>query len=59
MKAIEITKGANGYPKDLHRGYVGFESYEEAREFAGKYNGAVVELRIRGGHDLWESRGRA
>lgn len=57
MKAIEITTGMNGYPSHLHRGYIDFDSFEEAEAFAKKYNGQVVELVKRDGWQLWQSRG--
>lgn len=57
MKPIEITTGMNGYPQGLHRGYIDFESFEQAEEFAKKYNGRVVSLHQRGGWQLWESQG--
>lgn len=47
----------NGYPEHVHRGYVGFESFRQAEEFAKKYDGTVVELVRRDGHDFWTSRG--
>lgn len=58
MKAIEITAALNGYPEHLHRGYIGFKTFEEAENFAKKYDGEVVELRRRDGWQLWVNRGR-
>ena len=46
-----------GYPSHLHRGYIDFDSFEEAKAFADKYNGEVVELVRRDGWQLWQSRG--
>lgn len=57
MKAIEITTGMNGYPSHLHRGYVGFDSFEEAECFAERFNGRVVTLKKRDGWQLWQSMG--
>lgn len=57
MKEIEITTGMNGYPQNLHRGYIGFYNYEEARRFAEEHKGEVVSLRRRDGWMLWESQG--
>lgn len=43
MIEIEMTTGRNGYPRGLHKGYVGFSSYEEARQQAERTNGEVEE----------------
>ena len=58
MKKIEITDGINGYPKHVHRGVIGFETYEQAKKFAEEHDGDVYSFRKRDGWDLWESLGR-
>ena len=58
MQTIEITTGINGYPSHLHKAYIGFETFEQAEEFAKKNDGVVVALRKRDGWQFWESEGR-
>ena len=58
METIEITTGINGYPSHLHKAYIGFETFDQAEEFAKQNNGVVVALRKRDGWQFWESEGR-
>lgn len=55
---IEITEGMNGYPKNLYKALIGFDTYEDAESFADEVNGEVVLLTKRDGHQLWFNSGR-
>lgn len=58
MQTIEITTGMNGYPSHLHKGIIGFDTFDQAEEYAKQNNGVVVALRKRDGWQFWESEGR-
>lgn len=58
MQTIEITTGMNGYPSRLHKGIIGFDTFEQADEYAKQNDGVVVEFRKRDGWQFWESQGR-
>lgn len=59
MKKISITSGSNGYPANLRAGWVGFDNFAQAEQFAGEIGGQVVYLRRRDGWQFYEERGRA
>ena len=53
-----ITQGINGYPEGLVAyGIIGFDNYEEAEEFAKKYDLETSLFRSRDGWHFWEYRG--
>ena len=58
METIEITTGINGYPSHLHKAHIGFDTFDQAEDFAKQNNGVVVALRKRDGWQFWESEGR-
>lgn len=58
LELVEITQGMNGYPSNLYKAVSGFESFEEAEDFANDVNGEVVLLSRRDGHQLWVNKGR-
>lgn len=57
LEIIEITSGVNGYPSNLRAGVIGFETMEEAEDFASKYDGSVVCFHRRDGWRLWNIEG--
>ena len=57
LELIQITHGTNGYPKWLEYGIIGFESYEEAEEFASQWDCEVCSFHRRDGWQLWECKG--
>ena len=48
---VETTSQANGYPSNLKYAYIGFETFEQAEEFANKFN---MELAILDKHNGWQ-----
>lgn len=57
MQKIEITTGTNGYPEGLHRGVIGFNSFEDAQKFAEENSGEVILLHKKNGWELYQSKG--
>lgn len=56
LKAIEITEGINGYPRDLRGAVIGC-SYDKADEIASRYGCSVVSVKRRDGWRLFECEG--
>lgn len=59
LTIIETTSEGNGYPKNLKKAVVGFETLEEAEEFAKENGGEVIELVKKAGQQLWSRGSRA
>ncbi len=55
---IETTSEPNGYPRNLRKAIIGFESYEQAEELAEKYGLEIEMFEKRDGWDLWARRDR-
>ena len=55
---IETTSEANGYPRNLRKAIIGFESYEEAEKHAEKHGLSIEMFERRDGWDLWTRRDR-
>ena len=53
---IETTSEANGYPRNLRKAIIGFESYEQAEELAEKHGLSIEMFERRDGWDLWTRR---
>lgn len=58
LELVTITQGMNGYPSGLYKAVSGFESFEDAEDFAKQVHGEVVLLTKRDGHQLWSNNGR-
>lgn len=58
LNLIETTSEANGYPRNLQKAIIGFESYEEAEKLAEKYGLEIEMFERRDGWDLWARRER-
>ena len=58
LNIIETTSDGNGYPRDLKKAITGFESFEEAEEFASENGLQVIELRRKAGQGLWSRTSR-
>lgn len=58
LELVTITQGMNGYPSGLYKAVSGFESFEDAEDFAKEVNGEVVLLTKRDGHQFWTNNGR-
>lgn len=56
-KAIELTSGTNGYPRNIRPAIIGFESFEEALEAAENTDGYVAAFHQKYGWQLWEEKG--
>lgn len=56
LRKIEITEGANGYPKNCHPAVIGFDNFKQAEQFVKDFGGEICDLRVRDGHHLWENR---
>jgi len=53
----ELTSGSNGYPENTRKCITGFETYEQAKDFATKTGGEVTSIRSRDGWTLSQSEG--
>lgn len=58
-KIETIKRGGNGYPREIRLAYIGFDTYEEAEQFAVANDGEVHEFHKMDGWQLWERIGRA
>lgn len=58
LEIVEVTKGTNGYPKNLSKAVIGFDTWEEAEEFAKETEREIVRMTKRDGHQFWWSEGR-
>lgn len=58
LKLVDVTQGMNGYPSGLYKAVSGFESFEDAEDFAKQVRGEVVDLCKRDGHQFWSNCGR-
>jgi hypothetical protein len=55
VKLIETTTGRNGYPQNLKKAIIGFDSFEECEEVAYNYPKArITTFHKRDGWQLWE-----
>lgn len=59
LEVIESTIEANGYPRNLKKALIGFESFEQAEQLAEKYNMSIEAFKKRDGWQLWHREGRA
>jgi hypothetical protein len=56
---IEITQGMNGYPEWLgDYAVIGFQTWDDAQQFADTYGGDINLYHRRTGWHLWENLGR-
>lgn len=53
---IETTSESNGYPRNLRKAIIGFESFEQAEELAEKHGLSIEMFEKRDGWDLWARR---
>ena len=54
LRFIETTSGMNGYPQDLQPALIGFETFEEAEEFAQENGLQTYIFHKREGWQLWQ-----
>jgi len=57
LKAIELTSGMNGYPKNVRPAVIGFETFDEALKAAENTDGCVSAFYQKYGWQLWEEDG--
>ena len=57
-KIVETTSEGNGYPSNLKKAVIGFETFEDAEKFAEENGGEIIELRRKAGQELWSRYGR-
>lgn len=53
LRVIETTSSANGYPSHVIPAITGFESWEQAEQFANAYNLTLMWCDYRNGQNLW------
>lgn len=59
LQIKEITTGMNGYPQGLgDYAIIGFDTYQQAEDFANEHGCEVSLFKIRDGHQLWTNLGR-
>lgn len=59
LLVIDTTDNGNGYPSNLKKGVIGFDSFKQAEEFAKEVNGEVTHFYKRYGWKVYTRRGRA
>jgi len=50
---IETTSASNGYPQNIKGAVVGFNTFDQAKELAEKYNLMIYSFHKRNGWSLW------
>lgn len=58
LQVVEVTEGMNGYPKNLSNAVIGFDTWEDAEDFAKETERQIVRMTKRDGHQFWYSSGR-
>lgn len=58
FELIETTSEPNGYPRNLRKAIIGFETFEQAEELAEKHGLSIEMFERRDGWDLWTRRNR-
>lgn len=53
IKKIQTTSDANGYPTNLKNGYIGFETWAEAKKFAEEKDLALMCISQNAGWQVW------
>lgn len=57
LELIETTSEYNGYPRNIQKALIGFQSFNQAKELAEKYGLNIEEFRRKDGWDLWHRTG--
>ena len=59
LEYIESVRGGNnGYPSGIEGGIIGFSSFDEAKEFANKYNLWLCTFHKKAGWQMYEREGQ-
>lgn len=53
LEMVETTDSGTGYPSHIRNGYIGFESFSDAEEFAYAHGMDVIILHRKDGWNLW------
>lgn len=59
LYVIETTSGANGYPENLKKALIGFDTFRQAQEIAKKYDMRIEKFFRRDGWNMWQREGEA
>lgn len=57
LSVIETTSERNGYPSNIKKAIIGFDSFEEAKEIAEKEGLKIQFFKKKDGWDLWYRTG--
>ncbi len=57
LEYIETTSARNGYPQSIKGAVIGFETYEEAKNFASENDLEIQFFKKKDGWDLWYRNG--
>lgn len=58
LDLIETTSEMNGYPRNLRKAIIGFETFDEAQKLADMYDLTVQEFTRRDGWQFWVREGK-
>lgn len=58
LQIVEVTEGRNGFPKNLSKAVIGFDTWEDAEKFTKETERQVVRMTRRDGHQFWFYKGR-
>jgi len=56
-KVIETTSERNGYPSNLKKAIIGFNTFEQAKKMADEYGLSIQFFKKKDGWDLWHRTG--
>lgn len=59
LEIIDTTSECNGYPRNIQKAIVGFETFEEAEELAKKHNLRIEVFKSQDGWNFWYRTGNA
>lgn len=59
LEMVETTDSGIGYPSHIKNGYIGFETFSDAEEFAYAHGMTPMILHRKSGWNLWERCNRA
>lgn len=53
LETVDTTDSGIGYPSHIRNGYIGFESFNDAKEFACRHDMTVMILHRKNGWHIW------
>jgi hypothetical protein len=57
LKVCETTEGMNGYPKNIKKCIIGFDTFKDVEDFVEKYGGTISGFKKRDGHHFYKNEG--